>query len=40
MSQELACPGCIINGDPVNLAVGIVALVFLNEPGVRRYFRR
>jgi hypothetical protein len=29
----------IINGDVVNLVLGILALVFLKEPEVRRYFR-
>ncbi len=29
----------IINGDVVNLVLGILSLVFLKEPEVRRYFR-
>jgi hypothetical protein len=29
----------IINLDVVNCAMGIISLVFLNEPEVRRYFR-
>jgi hypothetical protein len=29
----------IVNGDVVNLVLGIVTLVFLNEPEVRRFFR-
>ena len=30
----------IINGDFVNLTLGILTLVFLSEPEVRRFFRR
>jgi hypothetical protein len=30
---------CIINGDLVNLTLGIVELVMLNDPESRRYFR-
>jgi hypothetical protein len=30
----------VLNLDFINLALGIVCLVFLNEPGVQRYFRR
>jgi hypothetical protein len=30
----------IVNGDVPNLILGIMALVFLNEPAVRRYFRK
>jgi predicted Zn finger-like uncharacterized protein len=29
-----------VNGDFVNLTMGIITLVFLNDPEVKRYFRR
>ena len=29
-----------INGDFMNLTLGILTLVFLNEPEVKRFFRR
>jgi hypothetical protein len=30
----------IINGDAVNLTLGILVLVFLSDPEVKAYFRR
>jgi hypothetical protein len=30
---------CIINGDIINLTLGIVELVLMNDPESRRFFR-